>query len=113
MFRTRFRKDYFFIPHSQSVGILEYPCPSVRSSIPLSCVRNYSFILWPILFIFGMLVGHGARMRILYRFRGWLIFAGVMALYDENSFYILFTLVYAITHSTLADFVHIWYVGWA
>ena len=115
------------------------------------CVRNYSFILWRILFvwfgmlvghehsfyilftlvyatthlsfdgfsvrfIFGMLVGHDARMCILYLFTGRLIFAGVMALtgvmalYDENSFYVLFTqlLIYP-----LADFVNIWYVGWA
>ena len=69
-----------------------------------ACVRNYSFILWLILFIFGMLVGHDGRMCILYLFYGWLIFAGVMALYDENSFYILFTLVYATTHLTFGRF---------
>jgi hypothetical protein len=51
---------------------------SVRSSVPISCVRNYSFIFLQILIIFGMIVGHDVRMRRLYQFHGWLNFARVM-----------------------------------
>ena len=71
--------------------ILEYPCSSVRSSVPISCVRNYSFISLQILIIFGMMGGHDVRMRILYQFHVWLIFARVMALYAENWVHILCT----------------------
>ena len=55
--------------------------------------------------IFGMMVGHDVRMRRLYQFDGWLNFAS-FGLYVEN-------LVYATSHLSLADFVHIWHDGWA
>jgi hypothetical protein len=41
--------------------------------------------------IFGMMGGHDVRMRILYQFHVWLIFARVMALYAENWVHILCT----------------------
>ena len=79
------------------VGILEYPCPSVR----------------PSLFIFGILVGHDLSMRILYRFHGLLIFARVIALF-------MFIWPYVCPHILctqlviylLSHFIHIWYLGW-
>ena len=36
-----------------------------------------------------MMVGHNENMHMLYWFYSWLIFAEVMALYDENGVYIL------------------------
>ena len=66
---------------------------SILHLVPI-CVHNYSFIFWWILFIFGMFVGHDARMCTLYWFYGWLVFVGVMALYDENSFYFVHACVH-------------------
>jgi hypothetical protein len=104
------------------VGILEYPCPSVRLFVrpsvcpfvvPKSCVRNYSFVFCWILFIFGILVDHDLTMHILYRFYGWWIFVRVIAL-------CMFVWPYVRPHilSTqlviclLSHFIHIWYLGW-
>ena len=76
-------------------------------------VRNYSFIFWRMLFIFGMFVGHDARMCILYRFHSWLIFAGVMGfkmkIHSASSLRLCMQpLIYLIV-----DFIHIWYFSWA
>ena len=56
--------------------------PFLKKIESTSYVRNYSFIILWILFIFDILVEHDMSMRILYRFHGWLSFAGFMALYD-------------------------------
>ena len=85
------------------VGILEYPCPSVRPSLNLC----------RILFIFGILVGHDLSMRILYQFHGWLIFSRVIALF-------MFVWPYIRSHilcthlviCLLSHFIHIWYHDW-
>ena len=56
-----------------------------------------------------MLVGHDVNMHIFYRFHGWLIFAEINALYDENWVYILWT---QLVGYHFVDFVHTWYVYW-
>ena len=93
------------------VGILEYPCPSVRPSLNLVYVTSHlSCWIW---FIFGILVGHDLSMCILYRFHKWLIFARVIALF-------MFVWPYVRPHilcrqlviCLLLDFIHIWYLGW-
>ena len=81
----------FFIPHSQSVGYTGVSLSVRPFVVPISCVRNYSFIFLQILIIFGKMGGHDVRMRILYQFHVWLIFARVMALYAENWVHILCT----------------------
>ena len=105
----------FYTPTRRVVDILEYPCPSVRSSVPKPCVRNLSFVFCWILFIFGILVFHDLSMRILYRFHGWLIFVRVtcIALF-------MFVWPYVRPHilctqlviCLLSHFIHIWYLDW-
>ena len=104
----------YYAPTRRVVGILEYPCPSVRPSIPKPCVRNFSFVFCWILFIFGILVGHDLSMRILYQFHGWLIFARVIALFMFVWPYVrLHILCTQLVICLLSHFIHIWYLGWS
>ena len=72
---------HHYTPTSRVVGILEYPCSSVRPSLNHVYVTSHLFVFCWILFIFGVLAGHDLSMHILYRFHGWLIFARVLALF--------------------------------
>ena len=103
--------DNYYTPTRRVVGILEYPCPSVRPSLNLVYVTSHlSCWIW---FIFGILVGHDLSMCILYRFHRWLIFARVIALF-------MFVWPYVRPHilctqlviCLLSHFIHIWYLGW-
>ena len=110
----------FIIPHSQSVGILEYPCPSVRSSVR-SSVRPSPYLVYATTHLsFGgfcsYLVCWLGMMRGCAYYTdftvGWFL-AELWPFMVKIHFISCLSLCTQLLIYPFADFVHIWYVSWA
>jgi hypothetical protein len=78
---------YGWLIFMRVIALFMFVWPYIHSHI--LCMQLKSFVVCRILFIFGILIGHDLSMPILYRFHGWLIFVGVIALFMFVSPYVL------------------------